>query len=57
LEKLVLETWRDNGVRRTETFELSADGRELTVTIYIAAPRMPPLTIKTLYEPDSSKNR
>jgi hypothetical protein len=48
--KLVVETWRDDGVRRTETFELSADGRELTVIVSIAAPQMPSLTIKSLYQ-------
>jgi hypothetical protein len=47
--QLVVKTWRDNGVRRTETFELSADGRELTVSVSIMAPRMPSLTITSVY--------
>jgi hypothetical protein len=47
---LVVETRRDDGLRRTETFELSADGRELTVTVHLAAPRMPSLTVTSLYE-------
>ncbi len=55
--KLVVETRRDDGVRRTETFELSADGSELTVTIHIAAPRIPSLTITSIYEPGASKDR
>lgn len=55
--QLVVETRRDNGVRRVETFELSADGSELTVTRHLAAPRMPSLTITSLYERVEPKDR
>jgi hypothetical protein len=47
---LVVETRRDDGLRRTETFELSADGRELTVTVHLAAPHMRSLTVTSVYE-------
>jgi hypothetical protein len=46
---LVVETRRDDGLRRKETFELSADGRELTLTVHLAAPRMRSLTVTSLY--------
>jgi hypothetical protein len=55
--QLVVETRRDDGVRFTETYELSADGGELRVTVHIVAPRMPALTVESLYVPDASDDR
>jgi hypothetical protein len=47
--RLVVETRRDDGVRYTETYQLSADGGELTVAVHIMAPRMTSLTIESVY--------
>ena len=53
--QLVVETWRSNGLQTVETFELSPDPRELTVTVTVMAPGLNPLTVTSIYEPDRSK--
>jgi hypothetical protein len=55
--RLIVETWRSDGVQTVETFALAADARELTVTVSVMARGLLPLTIQSLYEPDVSKNR
>ena len=55
--QLVVETWRKNGLQTVETFELSPDPRELTVTVTVMAPGLNPLSVTSLYVPDRSKNR
>jgi hypothetical protein len=53
--QLVVETWREDGLQTVETFELSSDPRELTVTLSVMAPGLNPLTVTSIYEPDRSK--
>lgn len=53
--QLVVETWRKDGLQVIETFELSSDPRELTVTVTVMAPGLNPLTVTSIYEPDRSK--
>ena len=50
-----METWRKDGLQTVETFELSSDPRELTVTVTVMAPGLNPLTITSIYVPDRSK--
>jgi hypothetical protein len=53
--QLVVETWRSDGVQTVETYELAVDPRELTVTVSVMARGMHPLSIKSVYVPDTSK--
>jgi hypothetical protein len=54
--QLVVETWRSDGVQTVETYELVADPRELKVTVSVMARGMNPLTVESVYVPDTSKN-
>ncbi|MHC4507269.1 MAG: hypothetical protein ACYTFI_28705 [Planctomycetota bacterium] len=55
--QLIVETWRSDGVQTVETYELTADPRELKVTLSVMARGMNPLTVESVYVPDPSKNR
>jgi hypothetical protein len=48
--RLVVETWRNNGLRVTESYDLSLDPRELRVTVEITAPGLPSILVTSLYE-------
>lgn len=55
--QLVVETWQSDGVQTVETYELTADPRELKVTVSVMARGTHPLTVESVYVPDASKNR
>ena len=52
---LVVETWRADGLETVETFELSADPREIKVTLSLTIRGLDPITLTSVYEPDPSK--
>lgn len=53
--QLVVETWRSDGLQTVETYELTLDPRELKVTLSLMARGMNPVTVESVYVPDTSK--
>jgi hypothetical protein len=51
---LVVESWGNDGLQLVEIYALSPDPRELTVTVEIVAPGLPPLTVRSVYLPTPS---